>query len=257
MKRLSSPIRLMVRAMEGALLLLLVVLAFLGSLRWAAVSAVQQAVVRSYGLTLNEDRIPRIVPQFVADGLGAALEWRARNPDEDEWRRRSYQNRTFEDRVLSLFRGPIRSISVYDVEGFDVTLGPAITRFPQLEALEVYQEAGGIWDEATQRTTGAKDPAAVKALLTALPELKYLKSVTLGNDWIGDEEVELLAALPNIEKLEFCSTLITQRSVAVLARMPKLRELDLRETNLTPEGFSELRRLRPDILLNGGSSLGQ
>ena len=83
-----------------------------------------------------------------------------------------------------------------------------------------------------------------------------IRVLNLSETVVGDDEVAILASLPDLTVLNLFGTEVTDDCLALLARMPSLRRVYLWRTAVTPAAALELASKRPELLVNIGVNEG-
>ncbi len=79
-----------------------------------------------------------------------------------------------------------------------------------------------------------------------------IRVLNLSETVVGDDEVAILASLPDLTVLNLFGTEVTDDCLALLERMPALRRVYLWRTAVTRSAVGKLALLRPDLLVNIG-----
>jgi hypothetical protein len=104
------------------------------------------------------------------------------------------------------------------------------------------------------RSQRAEAGAIPLALVHAIGELKELRTLKLGHNQIGAEELRGLAgSLGKLEKigLEGCAR-VDDPALKVLADWKSVKYIDVQDTKVTPAGVEELKKTRPEVLILSG-----
>jgi len=140
--------------------------------------------------------------------------------------------------VIGIGRGDEDSSPTISNVGVEV-----LGRLPQLRALIVF------------------DVDVPPSALRSFHRMQQLQDLTVWGDWLQDEHLAAIPAMPSLEKLSVNSTNITETGLVVLRRHPKLVTLELPQNIhaelLKSEDRSPLRRALPHLFLTpAGQGIG-
>lgn len=82
--------------------------------------------------------------------------------------------------------------------------------------------------------------------VTALKELRHLRSLCVSRTGITNLSLADFAALPRLETLVLDDTSVSDAGLPVLRGMQNLRHLSIRRTSISVDGLNELRQDLPD-----------
>lgn len=88
------------------------------------------------------------------------------------------------------------------------------------------------------------------AACEALSKMPALEHLHLHHTRITDAGLEWLAKCPHLTMLDVSGTTITDAGLRHLVRCDHLRTLNVRHTRITPAGLEQLRKDRPDLVVN-------
>ncbi|WP_077919695.1 c-type cytochrome domain-containing protein [Spirosoma sp. 209] len=89
--------------------------------------------------------------------------------------------------------------------------------------------------------------------LDPLASLTNLTRLNLARTSITDKALTALTGLPNLEQLNLYGTAVTDEGLAILARCPNLKVVYLWQTKTTPEGIERLQKRRPNLKIDTGT----
>lgn len=87
-----------------------------------------------------------------------------------------------------------------------------------------------------------------------LTSFRNLTRLNLEHTHITDQALSYLTELPNLEQLNLYGTAITDTGLMELAKCPHLKRLYLWQTQTTPAGIDRLRKARPTLIIETGTS---
>jgi hypothetical protein len=81
-------------------------------------------------------------------------------------------------------------------------------------------------------------------------DFSHVTGVSLDGTRIVDDDLAVLASLPNLEGLDISGTEITDASVVHLAKLPNLKYVNAHKTKMTNAGVAELKSRHPSLLVD-------
>lgn len=185
------------------------------------VAAVQNAVQRDWEISfgpISQPRKPPMLPEFIDAEVWDYLFRHYPEPaDPNAPAKARNRNEVTYARFLSLFRGPIREIHIYECEAFCGDLGAALARFPNLRCVTVFDDSitESEWTFFCKR-------------LRALPRLE---EIGLGGSWVTDAAIAPLATHPRLYTVSIDHGRLTTGGAKTFASIPHLTKLHIKESD--------------------------
>jgi hypothetical protein len=201
----------------------LLVLLFLSIQRIMDVAAVQNSVRRDFeiGFGQSDSIRPPVLPKLLDDAAESILTrlFKDRLSYNRDWPPHSTVRQIiYQERFRALFRGPIRELHVYYCEAFTGDLGAALSRFPNLRSVTVFENEPDVPTEA--------DMALLCKRLRTFPHLEELE---LGGSWVTDAAIAPLAGHPKLKSVTISYGRLTAGCVKTFSSIPHLTELHIGE----------------------------
>ncbi|MFY0654874.1 MAG: hypothetical protein JXQ96_22775 [Cyclobacteriaceae bacterium] len=89
-------------------------------------------------------------------------------------------------------------------------------------------------------------------MLSTIGQLPKLTRLKLQQNPIDDEGMDKIADLKYLESLNLYGTKVGDKSLETLAKLPALKRLYLWQTNVTEDAVNELKKSRPDLMVDLG-----
>ena len=185
--------------------------------RVTAVAAVQDSLERAWEIDFNAGGCPASLPAPIDDRLYNFLVDRLPDKEGDVLERYLNRNVIWHERLRALFRGPMRSIRIYEPDAFRGDLGGALARFPELERISVDGSVGENYPTEVDWTL----------LCTRLRSLTQLKEIELGGTWVTDAAIAPLAGHPRLRTISINIGRLTVDSVRTFRAIPRLTKLHI------------------------------
>ena len=193
----------------------LALLLFVPVKRALDVAAVQNAVQLDWEIGFYDSsraHMPSMVPARVDDTVWDFLSWIHYKRGYEKRNRREVNYQRF----LALFRGSIEEINVYNFEAFCGDLGAAFARFPDLRRVKVFDDEPHFPTES--------EWALLCARLRALPNLEKIE---FGGSWLTDAAIDPLAGHPSVRRICILRGRLTAECRVTFASIPHLSELHI------------------------------
>ena len=139
----------------------------------------------------------------------------------------------------------LKSLGAFAV-AFDANGAVSSARFRHLIAPEFAEAC----DEL--QVVDLKGVVGIRQSLQVLTRLKSLRMVILSVSDVRDEDIQLLPKISGLRHIWMTNTNLTDQCVEDLAKIDRLEILKLDGTDISADGIERLRRLRPNVKIEGG-----